>query len=78
MPEVGLINESVVVCSSLLVFSVGDSLSKRQLFSLQKLPLSSPRAGQAVPHCVAAVPRGSSGAGITGWAQELWVRRSGT
>lgn len=36
--SLALINGSVVVCSSLLVFALGDGLPKRQLFSLDQLP----------------------------------------
>lgn len=35
--RLGLINDSVVVCSSLLVFALGDGLPKQQLFSPEKL-----------------------------------------
>lgn len=36
--RLALINGSVVVCSCLLVFALGDGLPKQQLFSLEQLP----------------------------------------
>lgn len=69
--RLGLINDSVVVCSSLLVFALGDGLPKQQLFSPEEPPCElSPWCGLFL--CVAGLYDASSctslwsGAGLTG------------
>lgn len=61
---------SAPVCWSSLWETVCQSDSS---FPCRSFPVSSPWAGQAVPHCMAAVPRGNSGAGLraalASWAE---------
>lgn len=53
--RLALINGSVVVCSSLLFFALGDGLPKQQLFSWSSFHGSCP-CGGGCPHC----PHGGS------------------